>query len=223
MNKFFDAVFYINLDSREDRKTMILQEFDKLGVQSQRVKGMVFDGQYDGLTESQEIKKANGIMGCMLSHLSILHWACKHNASVMIFEDDAKFINNYQEIIPNALAELPYNWDMIYLGGNICNTITPVSPFLGKLSHSQSTHAYGVNKKFVGKLIDYINTSEVIPLDLTYAYKVIPNNNCYITIPMVAVQQPSFSDIEGVNVEYESWMEDRFYKNLKRIEDVRIK
>lgn len=216
MDKFFDAIFYINLDSRIDRKKMVLEETNKLGVAAQRVKGIVFDGQYDADLSLDQRKRANGIMGCMLSHLSILYWALKHNASVLIFEDDVKFINNYHEIVPKALAQLPKDWDMLYLGGNICNTITQVSENLGKLSHSQSTHAYAVNKKFTETLIDYIDTSQVVPLDLTYAYKVIPNHNCYITIPMVAVQQASFSDIENSNVEYETWMEDRFYQHLKR-------
>jgi GR25 family glycosyltransferase involved in LPS biosynthesis len=216
MNKFFDAIFYINLDSRTDRKEMILNEASKVGIQPQRVKGMLFNGQYENNLSPDQIKNANGIMGCMLSHLSILYWANKHNASVLIFEDDAKFINDYNKIVPSALAQLPEDWDMLYLGGNICNTITQVSENIGRLSHAQSTHAYAVNRKFTQTLIDYIDTKQVIPLDLTYAYKVIPNHNCYITIPMVAVQQASFSDIENTNVEYETWMEGRFYQHLKR-------
>ena len=218
MNKIFDAVFYINLDSRPDRKDMILKEMDKLPLNMipQRVKGMVFNGRYNENLSPEDIKKANGIMGCMLSHLSILHWAFKRNASVLIFEDDAKIINDYNKIIPNALAQLPSDWDMLYFGGNICNTITQVSENIGKLSHAQSTHAYAVNKNFVETLITYIDTTQVMPLDLIYAYHVIPNHNCYITIPMVAVQQASFSDIENAHVEYETWMEGRFYQNLKR-------
>lgn len=216
MNKFFDASFYINLDSRPDRNEMFLGEAKKIGITPQRVKGIVFNGQYNSNLSDDEIKKANGIMGCMLSHLSILYWAVRRNASVLIFEDDAKFINNYSEITKNALLELPENWDMLYFGGNICNTITQITPHIGKLSHAQSTHGYAVNKKFIQTLIDYIDPSQVVPLDLTYAYKAIPNHNCYITIPMVAVQQASFSDIENANVEYETWMEQRFYQHLKR-------
>lgn len=220
-DKFFDATFYINLDERPDRKEKIIEEMNRLDlcVKYQRIPGVIYNGEYDSdiALSPDQIKHFNGIMGCMLSHLSILHWALKHSATILIFEDDAKLINDFDTIIKGALLELPKNWDMLYLGGNICNTVEQISPHLGRLSHSQSTHAYAVNKNFVGKLIEYIDPYNAVPLDLIYAYKVIPENNCYITVPMVAVQRASFSDIENAYVEYESWMEDRFYKNLKRI------
>lgn len=210
INEFFGMVVYINIDSRVDRNEMVIKEFEKLNINPIRISAITPKANSDN--------HKNGIDGCRQSHLMCLRMALERKSNILIFEDDVKLINNPTKTLEKALDELyilNMNWDMLYLGGNICNKVYKITGHLGKLTHSQSTHAYGVNKDFVEKLINYIeNDSYDTPLDMTYAYKVIPNNEAYLTIPMVAVQQKSFSDIEGCVVEYENWMIQRFYDHL---------
>jgi GR25 family glycosyltransferase involved in LPS biosynthesis len=192
---------------RPDRNEQIIKEIDKIGISPLRIEGEIYTGTND--------KRWNGWIGCGLTHLKILKLAQKYETNVMIFEDDCQWINNFKNILNKAFDDLStLNWDMIYLGGNICKPIQQITPHLGKLSHAQSTHAYGVNKNFINKLIDIIEpniTKKII--DVMYGEDVIPNNNCYITIPMIAMQKSDYSDIEGGYVSYE-WMEQRFYDNL---------
>ena len=49
---------------------------------------------------------------------------------------------------------------------------------------------------------------------MIYTNIVIPNINAYITVPMTVVQRKGYSDIEGQEVEYESYLERRYLENL---------
>jgi hypothetical protein len=188
-------VVCINLDSRRDRWLESCEEFVKAKISPYR---------YPALKDS------NPINGCALSHFDILEHATKN---VMIFEDDVKFINSYSHLDEYLLSlDSLQSWDMLYLGGNICGSIYRINDKIGRLTHAQSTHAYCVNKQFIPKILEKKNLLGK-HLDLIYAEDIIPYNDCYITIPMLAIQRPSYSDIEKKQVDY-SWMEDRYYQNL---------
>ncbi|GIU69780.1 MAG: hypothetical protein KatS3mg002_1016 [Candidatus Woesearchaeota archaeon] len=197
--------FLVNLPERGDRLSKSIDELQNFGI----IKNLMI---------YPAIKTENGVIGCAFSHLNILGISSneKENKHVLIFEDDVKFLPNARENFELALKDLEeVEWDMFYLGGNICNTITPVTKHLGKLSHAQSTHAYMVNKNFISRLLLEIPRYYATPLDLIYT-SIIPTINAFISIPeMIAVQRPSYSDIEKRDVEYESWMIDRYKSHLK--------
>ena len=208
-NDMFPLVAYINLDTRNDRKLLIEEELNKLNISYIRKQARTFDG-----TNS---KYWNGVAGCELSHIDCLRSALEKNQNIFIFEDDAKFINNFDEIIPNALDELSgEDWSMFYLGCNIYGNhpTYQTSDHLGKLSYAQSTVAYGVNINFIEGLVNAIPLDRIIPIDMIYTNIVIPNINAYITVPMTVVQRKGYSDIEGQEVEYESYLERRYLENL---------
>jgi GR25 family glycosyltransferase involved in LPS biosynthesis len=193
--------FVINLEERPERLTQSITELEKLGIKPNRFPA---------------IKASPPQFGCILSHLYVLEICKQNNCSALVFEDDVMLINNYEEIFKNTLKELEtLDFCLYYLGGNICNKITPVSSYSGKLSHCQSTHAYICGLKYIDTVISIILSNYGRPLDLVYSDKVIPNYNCYISYPkMGAVQRPSFSDIEQKFTDYTTWMEDRYSANL---------
>ena len=209
LNELSPLSYYINLDYRPDRNTYAQQEIMKLGLIPIRIPGVIY-------TETNNTV-FNRQIGCGLAHLNGLRLAKEQNQNVLMFEDDVKLINDYTNIIQGALTELPEQWDMLYLGGNICSSIFQISTHLGKLTHAQSTHAYAINKNFLDRLINHIEpriTTTII--DVMYANDIVPSHNCYITIPMVAVQKSGYSNIEERNVSYQDWMETRFYEQLRR-------
>ena len=164
-----------------------------------------------------EIPWWNGAIGCMISHFEVLEAAACLNTSVFVFEDDVSFMGkDTARDLRLACHELEkLDWDMFYIGGNLLKPATQVTPHLAKLAHCQSTVAYGVNKNFVKTLLGYINLKHIErPIDMIYADMVIPNHNCYITVPMLAIQRDSFSDIEGKEVKYSEYLEKRYWDNL---------
>jgi len=188
LENMFEMSYCINLDERKDRWELAQKEFEKINFFPDRFSA---------------IKADNPAFGCRRSHLTILKEAYEKNANVLIFEDDIEFIHLEDNIIEKALEELsllPW-WDMFYLGGNILRPFYQITPRLAKLSHCQSTHAYGVNKKFLPSLISFLENKEHI-IDVLYADGVVPYNNCFITIPMVAIQRTDFSNIENRDMDY---------------------
>jgi len=189
IQEMFPLQFVINLRSRTDRLEQCKEEFKKINL----------DPRLFTACEHEDPK-----MGCLNSHLALLRYASIFKQNILIFEDDVEFIGeNSQEVIESALDELSEldRFDMVYLGGNVLNNIYQMTTHLGRLTHCQSTHAYGVNVNFVDKLIaDLENYQNHI--DVMYAWNVVPKNKCYITIPMVAIQRASYSDILKQEIDY---------------------
>jgi GR25 family glycosyltransferase involved in LPS biosynthesis len=219
--KLFPLMIYINLDRREDRNKQAVEEFNRVGLSPERLSGTWIRGtQNDGI---------NGIQGCMLSHIRALLYAKKKKQNIFIFEDDIKFINNYENIIESACEQLQsQKWALFYLGGNILKPFKQISKNLAKLEHSQSTVAYGVSYEFIDYILSTIlinqcsTTSKGVyirPIDTIFADIVIPRTPCFIVAPdMVVVQKNSYSDIEQREVDYESYLEDRYKKNFVPME-----
>lgn len=210
-SELFPLQVFINLDKRPDRLKICQDEvFPKLSIKPLRKPGVLFD--------KTEHSWWNGAIGCMLSHYQILEAAACLETNVFIFEDDIDFINNLDlSLISNASCEelSDMEWDMFYMGGNLLRPAHQISPHLAKLTHCQSTVAYGVNKNFVKQLLKYIDLTHIDkPIDVIYADTVIPKHNCFITIPMLVIQRDSYSDIEGGEVKYTDYLEKRYWENL---------
>ena len=191
-------IYCINLNERPDRWEESQFEFEKIGLFPLRFPARKHD---------------NPVTGCSLSHFMVLYECQLKGRHAMIFEDDVHFINNYEQI--NKYLNTAPEWDMLYFGANICGQIIGIDERWGKLSHAQSTHSYCVNINFIDKVLEKIEHSWGKPLDLIYTEDIIPYNNCYITIPMLAIQRPSYSDIERKVMNY-NWMEQRYYDNLRK-------
>jgi len=193
LEEFFPLIFCINMDSRPDRWEKTQKEFEKIGIKN--------------VKRFSAIEYEPSWFGCYLSHMEILSEARRVKENVLIFEDDIEFVNFNNFDIEQALDEMNnfYWWDMLYLGGNILKPFYQVSKYWAKLTHCQSTHAYGVNHTFVPRLRDwFFSQKKKTILDVMYADGVIPYRNCYITIPsMVAIQRTDYSDIEKREMNYD--------------------
>ena len=205
---------YINLDSRPDRNEQAILEFEKI----KDIFPVIHRISAERFEISSFTPQVRGIIGCMSSHIKCLQIAQHEQKHLLVFEDDVEFVGNYGEIIPSAIDELPGGWDMFYLGANILKPFQQISPHLARLTHAQSTHAYFVNYNFIEKLATYFPMNQVVPIDVVYAERVVPNSNCYIVAPeMVAIQRDSISDIEGANATYDLPIQ-RYKENFVKME-----
>jgi hypothetical protein len=79
--KMLTNSYYVNLDHRDDRRTNITHELEKLNVTSPtRIPGIVHK---------------QGIIGCLLSHVAALELGLGHEDEeyIAVFEDDAVFLH----------------------------------------------------------------------------------------------------------------------------------
>jgi GR25 family glycosyltransferase involved in LPS biosynthesis len=204
----FPLKFVINLDKREDRLIEAKKEFASMGIRDvMRMPGKIY-------SDTRNHPSWNGALGCLFSHLAILRFAHDMQQNVMIFEDDVKFLNTEPDLLDQCSSELDsIGWDMFYGSANILKPCVQMTPHLARLSHAQSTACYGVRWGFIETLFKYFEKIDA-PIDVIYADRVIPNHNCYVSIPMLAIQRDSYSDIEGQQANYSSYLEKRYWSNL---------
>lgn len=123
-----DCIYVINLDKHLHRWNTINKQLQDLGLYAQRVRavnGWSFDKQelkklYHGLVSPsyQKFSRTPGMLGCFLSHMSILKDAYEKNyQAIWVLEDDCSLEGlekNKIETILNELKEKKIAWDALY-------------------------------------------------------------------------------------------------------------
>ena len=206
LNDHFSKLYCINLDTRPDRFTLATEEFKNLNIDVERVSGIV--------------GKAHGLL---LTHIEILMDAInKKYESILIFEDDVTFIDGFNEKFNAKILFLPDDWDLLYIGGNNVfargkfDLITGNKNFvptldnyrtlnyeISKTTWTQCAHALAINSKFFETLLNEINNNKNIPVDTIHCRLQQGGCNAYSFLPGLALQRPSYSDIENSFVDYE--------------------
>ena len=144
-----DGIVYINLEKREDRKKVILQELEKIETDMNRVNKVA--GIY--------IPK-NGHKGCVQSHISALNIAKMNKWNqVLIFEDDMELNVSPDEFNDSINKMLDYmksnniKWDVIMLASGHTDK-EDVSNDIVRIKIGTTSSGYIVNNHYYDKLIN---------------------------------------------------------------------
>ncbi len=193
MFDFIDHVLYINLDHRTDRRELVERELAVFGDRVQRIPAIHY---------------SDGMLGCNKSHQKALEYAKTSGwRNVLIVEDDFQWINLDTSGADKFTELVAKPFDVILLCGSYveCNFAT------NKLYRSQAATAYFINSHYYDKLIDNFKESFQLlkrtgdrskySIDV-YWNNLIKTDNWYLTLPMIATQRESFSDIEGKVMNY---------------------
>jgi glycosyl transferase family 25 len=164
-SNYIDGIIYINLEKREDRKKLILEEFIKIDVPIEKINKI--SGIY--------IPK-NGHKGCTQSHLLAITLAKLNEwGSVLIFEDDMELNVTPDEFNTNINNIMDYfstnniDWNVIMLGtaqetktdisyNNISNNNISNNNIV-TINSSSTGVSYIVNKNYYDILIELFNYS----------------------------------------------------------------
>ena len=112
---FFDKIFYINLDSRTDRKEFMEEQFKKFNIDAERFSAIsLTKEQNDDLVkrgcnfyDGPRPEYAPRIKSCTISHISVLLRGKMMNyENILIFEDDALMDNNIIEDLNKCVNDL---------------------------------------------------------------------------------------------------------------------
>jgi hypothetical protein len=207
LNDYFDRIFCINLDSRPDRWEQTTKEFTKNSIDVERISGI--DGSKMNLDFPPEIKE--GAVGCALSQFFAIKYAKQLNLrDFLLLEDDIQFAENVNELFSEYISEVPFDWDMLYLGGQHFHgmNLQQVSEHVYRCEYTLAAHSVAFNHTVFDRFIDkLINITK--PCDIHYAesHKEI---NAYVFIPHLTWQRESYSDIEKVNVDYTFLKQHRY-------------
>ena len=225
LNDYFSKIYCINLDRRTDKYEQCLEEFEKIKITVERISAI------DGIQYFKTgIHKNAGAYGLLLTNIKIIEEARLNNyKNILILEDDVKFIENFNEKFNSKIDSLPNNWNLLYLGGNNqfnigkFNLVTGDTNFvitkenyktldyeLCKTTWTQTTHAVAINSNFYNTIMFGISGNFEYPIDNIYCILQQEGCNAYTFLPSLALQRPSFSDIENCFCDHNISNENNF-------------
>jgi len=185
-NQVFEQVVVINLARRPDRMAQIKAQLDAHKITFERFEAI--DGQELGI---------GGVAACAMSHRAVIE-KYKDCQSLFIFEDDAELNPNFEQLWDVFIANLPDDWQMIYLGCNRVKSET-IANGVDKLLLGITTHAYGAKQSVFNSMIDVSKRAEAIDLSYMQLQVSVPT---YVAVPTMVGQVPGFSDIEQRFTDY---------------------
>ena len=160
---FFKESFYINLDTRVDRKEQFENEINEYNLKTFIKRYPACTPKIDDVGDDYQLLGYRKHGACGRSHRNIVQYAKDKNLeNILIFEDDATFYNDGEisaiEIIERALDTLNgiSDWDLFYMGGIIFDDeINKPFDNLLKVDKILTTHAWGINKKCYDTILKY--------------------------------------------------------------------
>ena len=183
VNEFFHKVVVINLDRRTDRMERIDAQLKELGIEYERFSAV----------DGKELS-INPIFAGTMSHVEVL----KNNrdSRILVLEDDAQFVDNFNEKFEEVMQTLPNDSDIFYLGALLPKStgkVTPVNQHWARQVMTTGSQAYCINPARVNYFIENLDGYEwYIDIGLrVFAEKY----NAYIAQPNLVTQFPSYSDL----------------------------
>jgi len=176
----FDRIYCISVAERNDRRTTVRAEFEKVGL-SQRVEFVLVDKH-----------PANPERGIYESHLICMRKGLQAGAnSIVIFEDDVVFERFDPETLRRCTAFLSStpNWKMCHFGCLVKRSFRTPCPSVRRIRYRALTHAYVIHRLFAEDVIR--KPWHNIPYDdFLQGF----HDDLYAVYPMFAFQSDSPSD-----------------------------
>ncbi len=181
INDYFDKVVVINLDKRTDRLEKITEQLDDLGITFERFSAI------DGTGKNPMLANRD-------SHLQV--WRENLGKKILVLEDDAQFVDNFQERFDQVIQTLPENWDVFYLGAlldKMTGKVIKVNNDWYRQIVSTGTQAYSVHPDIMQYCIDRL---EIYDGYIDVGLRILAEDmNAYITQPNLVTQYPGYSDL----------------------------
>lgn len=213
-NEYFDGIYCINLDHREDKWRKSNRAFNRWGLKVERYSArdpkdsMVnyYWRKLNYLEPNESIRRASkqmtkiGEVGCFISHFEIIKRAKEEGKKkILIFEDDVIFSKNFDKDI-RFLRILQDDWAMIYLGGSQYDW-KGVRPHSNKFYYSKNTDgtfAYAINLEYYDKIYEALkDVSHPIDWDYRIGIQNVFPTKCFTFFPNIVIADVSDSDIRG--------------------------
>ncbi len=192
LNDIFDKVYCINLKHRTDRWEGCQTQFDKYGIEVERI---------DAVNGNEVVpdgvgKLMPGEVGVIRSNYNVIRDAKeKGYKRIIIFEDDVELCDDFNSRFMLHYDNTPEDWRFLYMGGNHVGGLTPVNNKISRIRHTYAIHAICVHEELYDHILSMLG-EEKVQVDVTYAQlqKTFPS---YVFRPHLAWQKDGHSDIQG--------------------------
>jgi len=178
---YFDKVYCISLDTRQDRQKEAKSQFGKVGL-SDKVEFVI-------------VKKhpLNSEQGIYESHLLCIKKGITAGAAnILIFEDDIIFEGFNPYLLQNCINFLSTdkNWNILFFGCLVKRIEKTLYPSILKLQYRCSAHAYVLNRNFAENIVKKEWNGTAFD-DILASY---PQDGFYAIYPSFAFQSSSSTD-----------------------------
>lgn len=224
---YFDKIYCINLNHREDRWANCMAQFSKFnfGDRVERFEAIKYKN-------PNLSSKANAQIGCGLSQYFIIKEAKNKNySSILILEDDFLFLKEPYELeikLKKSISELPIDWDLFYFGayfvkGYDYEPVQKYSNNLLKVNTGFCNHSLACSSRGINKILNILKLDSENEIAAFYKeYETIDwflvrefqfENKCFASDELLSVQKSGFSDIENKFFDYSNYFMQS-YKNI---------
>jgi hypothetical protein len=226
INDLFEAVYYINLDSRTDRDNKFWQLNKEVLCPERTIRVSAFDARNTNVNNG-----ATSLMKARAAHSVSYSKPFRHAIDngfrkILILEDDAEPIIKCPKQIFKLISNCQKtDYDILFLGGTIQSKLTKENEFLYRVKNNVlTTHAicFNDNDNLFSKIAplgdNYAETfnyltrkrnffaTDLLTSELTLSHK------SFFPKDIIYGQYESFSDIDGKNASYNSDIISRFEK-----------
>ena len=192
INQVFPHQVCINLDRRAERWQQMQDKFKQHGIHSVR-RFRAIDGETSAIPANWD--GTPGAYGCLLSHVEVVREARRLGlSSVLIFEDDVVFDDQFEKKFSDYIRQLPGDWDMLFFGALHKDELIKVSDNIGRITQSNSTYACALRDTVFDAFIE-LNTKSNDVLDVN-SLVLQKQFNCYCFLPHLAWVEADHSDAQ---------------------------
>ena len=191
-----DKIIYINMDARADRRSALLQEFQRVGISETQIVRFPASS-YNGCPNS----------GCLLSHANALERAYDMDLqNVLILEDDFVFIDDVPKIHRDirAFFQLEISWDVVMLTTCAAVVSENTNQLVSRISSSGNGAAYLVNRSMMLELSTLFksNVENLFATKQHWVYQndilwktIMPMSQWYMFNHYLGYQKEGYSDL----------------------------
>jgi len=215
LNETFDKVVCINLVERTDKKQILQEKFDKLGIVVEWYTAVKFDflpSLIHPIVDSRlaHFNKTQPYeIGAALSHYHVIKQAmCEGAKNIFIFEDDILFQKNFNDRLDSYWKLLPDDWDMLMFYSFMYHILPEnirISNKWIKSFKSWSLMAYGMGHKAMVEYLVRQNAFFTIADKVSFDMQEDKNLKIYSAAPTLCIPNPGLvSNIRGQNMNYKN-------------------
>lgn len=199
---FVNEVFVVNLLERKDRWMKVNEHLRKLQI---------------NFRTWFAIKDSDGRKGLIRTMISLFeHCVTAGYSRACVFEDDIKILRpNFNEIMELCVQQLPKDFHLFYLGGNVWEKPVRKDRNILKTPAIYSSHAIIYNKPAIEYILHELSKDKYKEYDVLLVKTIQSLNNCYCAYPLLISQQNGYSDIMGKEINYEKFIEARYHEKTK--------
>jgi len=192
---WFDRVYCIHYPSPL-RREAIEREFKRVGIKDVQY---VYADPPKGKFHMSNMRRAPAAeFAVNLSHIKAVIRAIDDGAErPVFFEDDIVFRADAVELLEQAVADLPPDWSVLYMGGHPCETVERIGDKLVKVGRFSFAESYSIRKPALRPFVEYwLNRiGQVHAMYDRILGEFAQYNGGYCVYPVITTQPPGYSHI----------------------------